>query len=676
MNPLISAFINWSNYTDLTSFGMKQGGLAALVFLFGLLLIWLLPRYKWLAAAALLILITPLTIGGYWFSENELGISDWDFYFSLHTTHRNTLLNYGQLPHWNPYICGGTAGIADPEFRFFTPTFLLQLIFGIPAGFRLAIFLTTATGAVGMLMLGKRLGLSVYGALLAAIGVAFGSVNLLEITEGHPNVFAAMYIPWIFWAWLAAYRLRSTKSEARNPKRVLNFGHFNFKFVSDFIFSASGFWSLVCGAFLTLTFFQGGIYLLMYTIIAFFGLLFLVKRPWAAFWTTATAGLWALGLAAIKLIPVLLWLSQFQDEAYAGSTYILPYLDTILLERILHGPREIIPNQLSGWHEYGAYIGPVVLILAAVGFVRYRTRRVVQALLVAAVAATLLASSGPVLKPLFDVVPVIPRSNISRFMLFAVIPLSLLAGFGVDSLKAVLQNKLQHKSRRLRVTSYQPSPRLWPAGELLVIIVLFLAALDLFSLAYPLSEQAFILPRHLPHPSPAPSPIAYTAHTYEYEYSPTSEMQKYGIPSVHTRAYEATLVGYGTLSYCSVLTPPIAVRTIHDEGGNELIAFENTKNLPGSFTVQDWSPNRVHVTVTVPVESTVFLNANYAKGWYTNGQPAQERGNRIGTTVPAGTHDLVFEYRTRGFVPGILISALSATAAGYILYRRYAAGRG
>ncbi|MGH9857419.1 MAG: hypothetical protein ACRD4B_06200, partial [Acidobacteriota bacterium] len=493
-----------------------------------------------------------------------------------------------------PYIGGGTAGIADPEFRFFTPTFLAQLLFGIPVGFRLAIYIATASGAIGMLVLARRVGLSVYAALVAAIIVVFGSVNLLEVVEGHPNIFAAMYIPWIFWAWLGAYGNKPLFPFRKNSGRL---------------------WPLLCGLFLALTFFQGGIYLLMYTGIAFFGLLFLVRHPVLAMRVTLQSAAWALGLAAVKLIPVLFWLSQFQDAQYVSSTYIFPYIDKILLGRILHGADTILPNQPSGWHEYGAYVGPLTLLLAGIGFVRFRRRRLIQALLVAVVAATCLASSGPILKPLFDHVDFIPRSNISRFMLFAVIPLSLLAGFGAQATAHYLT-----RAFRLVTITY--------------VVLLGLLAADLFTLSYLLSEQAFVIPRHIPPVRSAPYPIAYTAHTYKYDYFATEEEKKKGAAASHPRAYEATLAGWGTLAYCSVLTPPIAVRTIHDEGDNDLFSIHgNSTDARGTFKLLSWSPNRVVARITVSEESTAILNTNYAKGWFVNGEPAREASNRVMTVV-------------------------------------------
>ncbi|MEX0650122.1 MAG: hypothetical protein WD200_03910 [Candidatus Andersenbacteria bacterium] len=598
--------LQWLNITETTSVAMTQGALVGVIFLFALLLIWRLAKYKWVAAGVLLALITPLATLGFWHSHGQLGISDWDYYFSLHTGHRQTLLTYHQLPQWNPWICGGTAALADPEFRFFTPTFLLQLVFGIPAGFRLAIWLATATGAIGMLMLGKRLKLSVYAALLAGTAFAFGSVNLLEIVEGHPNIFAAMFIPWVLWSWLAAYR------NATNRK----------------------WWIIATGALLTLTFFQGGIYLLMYTAIAFAGLIVVSPRRREALLTTIYSGLWALGFAAVKLIPVFLWLSQFQDQVYASSPLTLPFLHKILLGRYLHGVEGVFPGQEAGWHEYGAYIGPIVLILALIGLIRNYNKRIVVMLGVAALLAILISSTGPLLKPLFDQAPFLPRSNISRFILFAVIPISLLAGYGVD----VIQSRKQWRT-------------------VLAIVVIGLAAVDLMSLSYALSKQAFVLPHTVPAIPAAPSPIGYTTLDYKTRHN--------GVD--YTRAYDARLQGYGTMAYCSVLSPEPAVRTVHDEVDTEIITVRGKSGQDGTFQLIEWTPNRVTVDITAQEDSEVILNTNYAKGWFVNEEAAIERAGRVTTDVSAGEHRLVFRYKTPGLGTGVTISLLSLVGA--VAYR-------
>ena len=601
------------NYTEFTAFGMQQGVIAGFAFFLGVLLIWLLPKYKWFSAGVLITLITPLALLGFWYSTGTLGISDWDYYFSLHTTHRQALLTHGELPHWNPYTCGGTAGLADPEFRFFTPTFLTQLLFGIPAGFRLSIFLATAVGGLGMLMLSKRIGLGVFGALTAALIMSFSSVNLLEIVEGHPNIFSAMWIPWIFWAWLQAFR------NDRAGIAIVN-----------------NLWIFATAAFLAVTFFQGGIYLLMYTALSFLVLPWLTPKPVSAIRVTLFAGILALGLAAVKLIPVALWLQQFQDKAYASSTFVLPYLHKILFGRYLHGAGEILPNQGSGWHEYGAYIGIFAALAAGIGLIGRMRQRLTIALLIAFVLTVLIASAGPYLKPLFDEASFLPRSNISRLILFSVISLSLLAGMGVDVLT---------KNGKLL--------------QFVGILLIGSIAVDLMSLSYALSEQAFVLPRNARSVPTAPYPIAYSAFEYKIRHNGTD----------YTRAYESILAGYGSLSYCSVLSPEPAVRTIHDEEDNNLFSIKAHGETVGTFTIESWSPNRVVANITTTEPADVILNTNFAKGWTVNSEPAKEIGGRVGTKVPVGTTRVVFEYMTPGFMVGATISVLTVLTLAYLTYR-------
>ena len=43
---------------------------------------------------------------------------------------RRTVVDYGEVPLWDPYYCGGLDGLGTPQSRFVSPTFLLTLAFG------------------------------------------------------------------------------------------------------------------------------------------------------------------------------------------------------------------------------------------------------------------------------------------------------------------------------------------------------------------------------------------------------------------------------------------------------------------------------------------------------------------------------------------------------------------
>lgn len=578
-------------------FETLQGVLAGIIFGLGALLVTLIPKYKWLTASALCVLITPIALLPILLSYGDLGISDWDYYSSMHTNIRESITNYHQFPLWNPYTCGGTSALGDPEFPALSPLFLLELIFGTPTGLRISIVVSTAIGALGMLHLARKLKIGPLGALVASLGMSFGTVNLLEIVEGHQNILAAMYIPWVLYAWYSAYC-------AEGRKKVLAI--------------------IATAILLALMFFQGGIYLLMYMAGAFVFLVIAAREGKTALVITLIAGILAIGLAGVKLVPVALWLTQFQDTQYASSAFTLWNIKDILLGRILYGAEDIIANQGGGWHEYGAYVGPVLLILAGIGVALQRKRRIVRILAVGGILAFIISAMGPYLKPFFDAAPFIPRSNISRLILCTVIALSLLAGFGIDA--------IAKRSKRMHIYA---------------IILLTLAAVDVMSLSYPLASQAFVLPHVTNNIPQAPYPLAYSPFDYKTRYN--------GVD--YTRAYDATLKGYGNMTYCSVIGPQPAVRIITDEGGTGILSLNDDPNA--TFSIQKWTPNKAVFEITITQATTAVLNSNYAKGWHINGKPAKEITNRPGVNIQPGTTTLEFSYIPPGMYAGIGITIVT-----------------
>jgi len=374
---------------------------------------------------------------------------------------------------------------------------------------------------------------------------------------------------------------------------------------------------------------QGGIYLLMYTSLAFIVLPFLVSRPWHAIRATLLAGVWALGLASFKLVPVLYWLRQFPDDAYASSAYSLPWLGEILFGRHLHGTY-LIFEQMTGWHEYGAYVGYIALGLAIIGLVSFWRNRLAKALLIATLLAGGLSTIGPYLIPIFDELWFFPRSSVSRFIFFAVIPLSLFAGLGLQ--------RIQTQGKRLSFLSW---------------LLVGALAIDLFSLTYQLSEQAFILPPVLNPPEEIAAPIVFTPDSY----SAPLQGDRY------TRSFAAAQAGYGTLTYCSVLGPTPRVRTIYDEGANGPVFVAAPQ---ATWEITKWTPNEVAVNVATPETTEVALNTNFVNGWHVSTGRLTQLDGRLASEVPAGQHQLTFAYRAPGFRLGAALSAFTLLTALYL----------
>ncbi|MFH1354150.1 MAG: hypothetical protein ABIH36_02585 [bacterium] len=576
--------------------GTRQGVLVGIVALVGVALISILPSKRWLAAMLLLVIVIPLALTGFVFSTGVMGVSDWDYFMSVHESYRRSLLIYHDFPLWNPFTCGGTAGLADPEFSMLSPLYLLELYGGVSLGLRLAVLVSMTTGGAGVLLLGRRLGLTQYAALLAALGWSLGSVTILHLVEGHIGWLGTMWVPWVLWAWAGAY-WRKVRSK------------------------------LACGAFLALIFYQGGIHILLYLVPALIVTGLLVSNRKLGLKVTWQAGWWALGLSAVKLVPALLWVRQFPDRVYAVSASTWPYWHEVFLGRQKHGA-VVLPGQGGGWHEYGAYVGPIILALALLALARWRDSRVVRGLAIGSGLALIVSSLGVYLAPALDSLPWLPRSYTSRVIIFTVLGISLLAGFGLDVIKK------------------------WSRGgrtEWLRLLLVGLVAVDLASLAYPLSESAFVLPEVFDKLPAASAPIAFSREKHAVRVGDRE----------YDRAYAASNQGYGTLSYCSALGPEAAVVTVDEDGSDYVLLIEGS----GDVKLQSWSPSRVVVMVNAESDDLVVINTNYAQGWSVNGRPAVDVKGRVGAKVPAGQRKLIFTYRAPGFIFGLLVTAMTAAIA-------------
>jgi len=632
----------------------KQGLLAGLIILLGSILIALLPHRRYLAAALLLIIAIPIATGGFWFSTNQLGMSDWDLFSPMHEGYRQTIVNHHTFPFWNPYTFGGVAGLADPEFAVLSFNFLLELLFGVISGFRLSIYLTLIISALGMLVLGRRLGLSVHGALLAALIVSLSSSLPLRFAEGHIQYFAIGWIPWIFWSWYCAYQTNLngksgrwreliSRTLSRQAKRKRSeapgFEKFNSSPSSKQATRQRGaiprlevpdsppsprknLWPLLCGVFLALTFYQGGIYPLFHTLPALVLFIWLARSPRSAFRVTFVAGLWSFALSAFKVLPVINWIREYPDDFYHKSSFALPYWFDIYLGRHLHGS-QILPNQSGGWHEYGAYIGIVVLSLAVLSLSQLTANRLIRLILLGFIVSLVLASAGPALVPTLDILTFLPRSNIIRLALFTIFSIALLAGFGLHTLQ-------KHSSK---------------AGRYLAPTLVGLAALDLASLAYPISEQAFTVPPVTPPIAQAAYPIAFTNETNTIRINGSDE----------TRTFPFVAAGYGTLSH--------RPNTISPRSAKPNSKYVTSSEPTATIELLSWTPNHAKLKVTTPSQTTISLNGNYSRDWQVNGYQAKNHQGQVSAIVPAGTHTLNFKYRPSGYPLGLFISLIAILLA-------------
>ena len=302
-----------------------------------------------------------------------------------------SIVEFGEVPLWNPWHLGGMPLLANPEAFFPDPWFLLDLLLGPVAAIRFKIVGELALGLAGGYWCARQFGLSRITAIYFAGTFIFSTWLALHLQAGHYTFLCGTYIP------LVVGFLHRSRSEL--PL------------------------ALVAGLWLALMAFQGGVHITILTLFLTGALALCWAVEQRSFRSIASLMLMLLsfaGLSAVKLMPTYQLVSQYprtytvprhgmwsnytkfffgaQDRPERGSgdgrgdvlvarkpdsnaASIEPALPAAASSRALSkwdAPRLLIkiflgreqrgltsyfPVQSFGWHEYGAYIGPLAVLL-------------------------------------------------------------------------------------------------------------------------------------------------------------------------------------------------------------------------------------------------------------------------------------------------------------------------
>lgn len=118
---------------------------------------------------------------------------------------RRTLLEFGQLPAWNPWYCGGLDMLGTPQSQFASPTFLLTLLFGTHRAEPVIAFVMLLVGLEGAFRYFRSRGAPWLGAVLAAPVFGLSGVFAGAPMLGWTYFYGFELLPWaLFGARLAA----------------------------------------------------------------------------------------------------------------------------------------------------------------------------------------------------------------------------------------------------------------------------------------------------------------------------------------------------------------------------------------------------------------------------------------------------------------------------------------
>ncbi|WP_394836140.1 hypothetical protein LVJ94_04440 [Pendulispora rubella] len=111
-------------------------------------------------------------------------------------TARRTVVEYGQLPLWDPYYCGGLDLLGTPQSRYVSPTFLLSLLVGTLRAEALVPFVMILLGLEGTYRYARSRAASHLGATLAAPIYAASGLFAFSPALTWTNFFGFELVPW------------------------------------------------------------------------------------------------------------------------------------------------------------------------------------------------------------------------------------------------------------------------------------------------------------------------------------------------------------------------------------------------------------------------------------------------------------------------------------------------
>ena len=516
---------------------------------------------------------------------------DRDVFMQLRWVPYYTLVHFHQLPFWNPYKCGGMSLIGNPEGAVVTPFLLFYLLLGLSSGVIFEIYFHLAIAFAGGYVLGRELGLRTVACVALAGMFPSSSWLSLHIGAGHLNFLSVSFTPWILALFLASLRMR--------------------------LWYPALLGGLVCGLTLTEGNYGFVFSLMLVGIMAtFLSLTGLRIRPLLA---AGLIGASALAFAALKLVPTAEMLRIYpRDWGISYHEWIRGIVPS-LFSRNQDLTREPVASFF--FSEYGGYLSPPFLILAAIGALMGRLRSIpwiLGAWLFLLMYRGDTSPHAPTM--LLRLLPL--GGNIGlcgRWVIPLVFCVGMLAALGTDYLASL--------------------PRAW--GPRLAFLLVGVGLMDAWIVCAPNY-------RYLYHSFYVPPPPA------------TEFRQTWGNGIGGMTAFNQANYGALRCTCCAYYIPRGSVRAMTQEG------YRGEYYLLGKGTVTqtEWTPNQLTYTVDAPAATSLIVNQNNYPGWRIASGNGELYGydGLIAVRIPPGRQEIELRYVPRG-----IWFALTATLFAFVV---------
>jgi hypothetical protein len=456
-------------------------------------------------------------------------------------------------------------------------------------------------GLFGFYLLVQHLKIGKISGIIISVIYMLSAVYVLQIREGHIGYFAMAWLPWIFLLYLKSYK---------SPK-----------------------FAILAGVLLAFAFFDDHGYLFAYYVLflSVFSLFeFLRKRNLKIFFSLLLVLAFALLISSIKLIPVASFLKEKPYTADDSSGYNFNIFVTALMGRDKdYG----FPDQWA-WHEYGAYIGIVPVLLVLFGIIFSFKKN--WPLVFTAIFFIILAFNQNFQINLWQAIHSLPYFDSfrtpSRFIIIVIFSFALLAG---ESLSWV--------ERKNKVVCF----------ALLLLIVA-----DLISINSRQIQNAF--------------PVAPIIGNTTSFYQVTTDGAAYRF----TTKYDIFLKNEGTVN-CGEpvhLEPHAIPKEILGVANKNYRGEVYLLNNSGEVYISYFSPNIIDVDFQTNNSDMLILNQNFYNGW--NAKDIQNKDvesfqGLISTNVSPAEHHVTFYYLPKSFIEGLLMTALGVILSVYAFSKNF-----
>lgn len=322
------------------------------------------------------------------------------------------------IPLWNPYIMAGRPLLADAQSAVFSPFSLPSYVVPFWKSLAVAAILKLFVAALGAYVLARVLRMRFGGALVCGVVFAFGTSFVTWLAWPLSSVFA--FIPWV---------LALTELLIRRPGRLTVAG---LAFVVGLQFLGG--------------FPESSFHLLFATVVFFVFRVLLnarhgrarlqsVVRRTLLFAVALAAGAGLAGLVLAPFVEFILHSGDLSQRVHTAAGYWpRKYLGALFLHDYWGRPTQVDLEpfmQVRGW-----YAGAATLMLAAAALVQRRSAERIAIVVYALFCVCMVLGIPPVFG-LVSKLPGFDAAHNERMIIYVLLSLALLAGWGLDDLSSL-----------------------------------------------------------------------------------------------------------------------------------------------------------------------------------------------------------------------------------------------